>query len=208
MNRLTLEDSLLETMEKTCGYEILKEGSEIAIDIALKEGSLKGIPIVGAITTLVNGYIGVREYVLVKKLIRFITAVRSNSEEISKYIAALEEFPLDKRKLGERLFFVLDRLGDIEKCEYVARAFKALAHGDIKMDVFLRFLDVIDRCFFPDLVLLQNEKTLELFPVISLASLSSVGLLTMQAMISSKGNLSGYEISTLGELFIKHVLVK
>ncbi len=208
MNKLTLEDSLIETIGGAGGYEILKEGTEIAIDTALKEGLLKDIPIVGTITSLVNGCVGVREYILFKKLIRFITDIRPNSEEIKKYISELEESPTEKRKLGERLFLVLDRLGDIEKCEFVAKAFKALVSQNITMDIFLRFLDVIDRSFLPDLILFRNETHLERLPAVSLASLSTAGLLTLQIMPSYGGSLSGYEVSALGTLFAKHILAE
>ena len=207
MSKLTLEDSLIETIGGSGGYEVLKEGAEIAIDSALKNGLLKDIPIVGAITSLVNGCVGAREYILLKKLLRFITAISPDSEEIKKYIAELESSPAEKRKLGERLFLVLDRLGDIEKCEFVAKAFKVLVSKRITMDIFLRFLDVIDRSFLPDVILLQNEQHLEKLPAVCLASLSTAGLLTLQIM-PSYDSLSGYEVSALGALFAKHILAK
>ena len=208
MSKPTLEDSLIETIAGAGGYDILKEGTEIAIDSALKDGLLKELPIVGTLTAFVNGCVWAREYILFKKLIRFITAIRPDSEEIKTYLAELEASPAEKKKLGERLFLILDRLGDIEKCEFMAKAFKALVSKSVPMDIFLRFLDVIDRSFLPDLILFQNETHLERLPAVSLASLSTVGLLTLQVMPSYGGSFSGYEVSAIGKLFAEHILEK
>lgn len=198
-----LENSLLETIGKSAGYEILSDVGELAIDEALKTGVLKEIPVIKTLTSLVNGVVSVKEYIFAKKVLRFLTRVRSvPNHELDDFLAKLEQEPDQKRRLGETLFLILDRLDNMDKSEYVARSFKALVRGQITFDMFLRFLTSIDRAFIPDLLILHNNQDPKTFSSSTNLSLANSGLLQSHSVWG--GDIFG--ITEVGNLFVKFVL--
>lgn len=208
MSEYPIEDTLIETIAKSGGYSVLKEGVEFGLDQVIANEELRNVPVIGVLWSVCNGVIGVREYFFLKKLIRFLTALDHNKNEVAEYATNLTLYPEEKRKLAARLFLVLDKIGDLEKSDFVAKAFVALASGKISMDMFLRFLDVIDRSFFPDLVLLQMKPDRKGFSRVALDSLSNSGLLSLVVMSSYSESMDGFTLNELGKSFIEHVLTK
>ena len=208
MKEISIGDSLIETIGESGGYGFLAGIAEVGLDSCLQAGILKDVPIFGSLSKIVGGYIGVREYLLFKKIIRFLTAVRTiPAGEIKNFMCKLEESKKEKKKFGEMLFLMLDRFDDVDKAEYAARAFRALASSQIQMDMFLRFLVVIDGGFLPDLIILQYHEKPEKFQETTIISLANSGLLAIPSF-ASYDSLVGYRITELGRQFIQHVLYR
>jgi len=206
MSHLIIEDSLYETIKKSGAFRFLENVGEVGVDLFQQNGVIKEIPIIRSISGVVNGCVAVKEYILFKKILRFLASIQTlKPEELNGFVARMDGLPQEKKRFSEMLFLSLDRLEDMDKAEYVGRAFKAFAKSQIALDVFFRFLNVIDRTFLPDLIVLQNLKQIGKPPETILLSLSNVGLLLIPTM-PSYDSMNGYRITELGHSFIQNIL--
>src|SRR5215211_7209422 len=143
--------SLIDTLASSDLSSVLEDQAEVIIDRILKDGLLKDIPIISAITGAVKTIIAVRDYLLVLKLVKFLQGVNITEEERAHFEKTIGDNAEYRRTVGQNLLMLIDSLDDVTKSDMVAKLFKAFLRDDITYDEFLRFASVVERAFIGDL---------------------------------------------------------
>ena len=147
--------SLVDTIGSSEASSVLQELAEVAIDSLLKDGLLKDIPVVSSVIGLSKTAIAVKDFILIQKILAFLKETSDISkEERDKFIHDIDGNVNYKRKIGEHLIMLLDRLDDMSKPEMVAKIFKSYLKDNLTFNEFKRFSSIIDRIFVDDLAAL------------------------------------------------------
>lgn len=151
-NITTLSDALESTIKESELQNITIELAEIIGDTFLKDSILKEIPILSTIMGLGKGYIGIKDALFTRKLIRFLKEISEISpnvrlDEINK-IETSKEYEI---KVGEKLLYIIDKSEDSQKAEIVGKLFKAFLKHKITYEQFLKCCHVIENLFIKDL---------------------------------------------------------
>jgi hypothetical protein len=153
MSESGLSSSLVDTIATEGGVDLLAGLGEVTFDAMINQGLLRDVPVIGSLVQLVKLGFGVREYVFIRKLQKFATALKdvdgNQRDHFGERIERDKEF---RTRVGENLILVIDRLDDMGKPELVGKAFAALMKDEIPYDTFVRISTTIDRVFLPDLI--------------------------------------------------------
>lgn len=114
MNELNnISNSLEETLKDSDLQGVSINLAETFSDAVLEDGILKDIPLIGTITGLAKATFSLRERLLVKKLIYFITGLKSiDPTERNKMISKVNKSEKYKIKVGEKLLYIIDKCED------------------------------------------------------------------------------------------------
>lgn len=126
--------------------------AEVGLDTFLDEGVLRDIPLVGTVVSIVRSGCAIRDKLFIRKLGMFLLSLsdipQAKKEAFARKLDAAPEF---RRKVGDNLILLLERLDDFEKPQLLADAFKAYVRGDISYADFRRLSSAIDIAFIDDL---------------------------------------------------------
>jgi hypothetical protein len=126
--------------------------AEFSIDLLIKNESLKDFPIVGQIFGLYKTGVGIKEFFMVKKILKFLNTLQDiPQEEKEDFVHKLSENESIKNEVFEKLIIILDRFDDTEKAIISGNLFKACIKGEISLDAFFRLASIIDRAFVHDI---------------------------------------------------------
>lgn len=185
--------------------DLTEELAEIPIDLFLKNEIIKEIPIIKDIHAIIKTGIGIRDYLFLKKLLKFLSSFNSLSEEERhKLVEKLERDESYGRKVGEHLIEVLDRIEGDRKPEILGKIFLAYAKELIDVMMLKRLVLAIERLPIHEIesvrkyFALSPEERLE-FDKISLQIFSNAGLVNV---ISGYGALV-YEPNEVLEKFVE-----
>jgi len=149
--------SLLSTIIDNKAMELIADLGEVAIDDLLKDGTLKDIPILGDLLKLYNLGVGVRDYLFLQKLMKFLYHLKevpdADKEQFINKVKGDKKF---KKLTGENLILILERLDDLNKPELVGKAFCAYVEGKITYDEFILLSTAIDRTRISDIKALEK----------------------------------------------------
>lgn len=123
----TIADSNLEVVNQEL-EDVLLDTSEAILDESMT--FLDEIPILRSLRTIPKIYTGISNYLLTKKIIRFLTQIQTVSAEERR--AFLEGMDKEKsEEMIESLMLILEKHDDYKKSEIQGRVFKALIKKDI-----------------------------------------------------------------------------
>jgi hypothetical protein len=138
--------------------DITTEGMDILFDSALQEGPLRDIPVVGWLVKTYGAMNTVRDWLLVRKILRFLRGTQATTaEERRAFAERMEADPAYQRKVGEELFLLLDRHETVDKSELLGRVFAALIRQEVAYEEYQRYAFIIDRLFLQDLLHLERH---------------------------------------------------
>ena len=186
------------------------EVAEVGLDQLLDEEVLKDLPIVGGFVRAYKTVLSIRDKAFFNKVTRFFVKLSSiPDEEKEKFREDIKSDPKLRRKVGETLFLVLDRLDDLEKPEILAIMFQEYLSNGIEFTHFKRLASAIDIAFIEDLKAfagLQHEQ--ENFRGDLYEALFKSGLTTVENIESKSVKYSTvkYKSSDLGKLFLRIML--
>jgi len=185
---------------------IILDAGEVTIDSILENDALKSIPILGTIYNVYKTGIGIRDSILIKKILRFLKEISEiEQEDRISMIERLEHDPKFRNRVGEYTIMLLDRIDDYNKVQMVSKTFIAFCYGKINVVELLRINQVIDRIFMNDLSELKKLSTEESRIIeedpnaISELSFISLGL----AYIRSGFGVNSIAITKFGKLFLE-----
>ena len=192
-----LRDEIIKLCGDSGALDALIDLVERGLDAVTKDETVKDIPVIGTIVRLARTGIGIRDFLFLKKLSKFLQDLQAVSDEKREaYISKLQTSERERLKVGEHLLLLLDRFENMEKPSYLARAFLAYLSGEISLDEFVRLSFVIDRCFISDLRIITNiEPEVELPPHVS-TILAACGVLELTAVPTIKGPHHREQIET------------
>jgi hypothetical protein len=138
--------------------DITPEGMDILLDSALTEGPLRDIPVVGWMVKTYGAMNAVRDWLLVRKILRFLRGTQAATVEQRRAFAErMEADPAYQRRVGEELFLLLERHETVDKSELLGRVFAALIRQEISYEAYQRYAFIIDRLFLQDLLHLEQH---------------------------------------------------
>jgi len=146
-----IESAVVEAIGEPGIQDTLADLADAGIDQLLQEGFLRDVPAVGTVLGAVRATGSIRDLLLAKKLGRFLLELHRIPEKDRADFAQSHSSPKDKRRVGEALILLLDRLDDLEKPALVARVFGAYIRGRIDHSTFRLMASAIDRLHLPHL---------------------------------------------------------
>lgn len=204
-----LEGSLLSVIGKAGGTDLLTSAAEMSLDSALENGLIKDIPVVGTVAKLYSVAIATQGYIFTKKIRKFLLELSKISWDAREAFAKrLDTDPEQRERTSEVLITLLDKLDDIQKASYLARAFSGYIKEKYDFTTFQRLGVAIDRCFLFDLHNLRKlENAIGLDGYVG-DMLVGAGLATIHAIpqVHASASKTLYRISELGELFLQVVI--
>jgi hypothetical protein len=182
--------------------ELLADQAEAALDLALDEGVIKEIPVVGSLVKLYKVGVGVREHLFLKKLLRFLRQLESVSdEERQEFRERVSKDPEYRNKVGEKILLLLERADEMEKPALIGKAFAAYLQNQINYEQFSKMASGIDRALMYDLLQLgQMEKPYLRTEEQWGANLMSAGLMSIHVGQLIGGNHIDYFLNETGKL--------
>lgn len=141
-----LQESFDESLIDTDLINLTGDITEISIDSFIKDGTLKDIPIVGAILGLARFGANVQDKLFLKKIVAFLMGLKSISvKDRKKMINKIDESKKYRIKVGEKLLYIIDNCNDYENAESVACIFRLFLESKINYDEFIRCSNVIEK---------------------------------------------------------------
>jgi len=158
-----LSNSLEETIKDSNLQDVTADLAETFTDTLLKEGILKDIPIIGTILSLTRVTINLNDRLLIKKLIYFISELKTiDPEKRKRLIEEIDNSDKQRIKVGEKLLYIIDKCDDHTYAKYVAILFSAFLNEDMTYEEFLRGCSILQRLLIQDIELLIKTKVSEL----------------------------------------------
>ena len=132
--------------------EAVFENSEVAIDQLVDSEVLKEIPVVGTAVKVCKALDTIRDRAFAAKMQRFLFGVGTNDPRVrDKWRKKVHQSSDDAKRIGETLFFILERLTDLKKCEIVAFLFTAFVDDVIDTATLCRLVQAVDMAYLDDL---------------------------------------------------------
>ncbi|MBL3589956.1 MAG: hypothetical protein JMN24_09215 [gamma proteobacterium endosymbiont of Lamellibrachia anaximandri] len=148
----SLSNDLAITIAKTGGIELPAEILEFTIDQVIDESIFKEIPIVGWLAKGVSVTRSISDRIFHHKILRFLMALEEASESKREdFRAKVESDPSFRRKVGEHLLIVLNKIDAFEKTSLLAKCFDHFLTGDIDFQYFTDLSNIIERTPLSDL---------------------------------------------------------
>ena len=125
---------------------------EFSIDQALDEGLLKDIPLVGWIAKGISAARSISDVIFFNKIVRFLFSLENVDPQVHEDCRAMMRVDHDyRRRVGEHLVLILDKLDSLQKAEILAKCFGCFLDGDMDHDRFMDLAHVVDRASLADL---------------------------------------------------------
>ncbi|MFZ2161090.1 MAG: hypothetical protein WAW02_02625 [Sideroxyarcus sp.] len=183
--------------------EAILEGGEVVADILMRGELLAEIPLIGTAIKVCKAADSIRDRAFAIKLSNFVLNLEGISEEQKdklkeKMGAGTEE----AQKVGETLFFILDRVTDLDKPILLSQIFLAYIDGVVSSEYLRRLCQAVDTAFPDDLQeFLIAEVTLQKSDDRWMRYLVPSGLtrLVGTQTIDEIGAKNYYEITSLGQ---------
>jgi hypothetical protein len=198
---------------KTESKEFTATVLDIGVDKLIESDVLDGIPVFGLLLKSVKTVSGVRDWLLMRKVARFVEAVSSaEPENQEKFLRKLEQEG-KRAEFNENLLLLLERLDDVKKPVIAGNIMAGLVEGHIEYATALRLVAVVSRCYVTDLEYLSSFRSgVQTESMEIVASLFSYGLLTNTGFDagtfanSSPAGGPSYELNRYGELLLQYGL--
>lgn len=110
---------------------------EIPLDFFTKNEIIKSIPVLNIVSSVFHLGASIHNAIFMKKLYIFIINLPNASEEDKKKF--LKKYKKDETKFSEKIFEILDKIDDSDKCKYESRIFEKYFYNKITYKEFLRY---------------------------------------------------------------------
>ena len=139
---------------------LLTDYGEITLDMFLRDGIIKELPIVGSTFSVVKISADIRDRIFVEKLKSFIENIEKNTKWQEKF-SDIEECS----KISKQLLYIVDSCDDDKKLKLIGMAFNYLVKGEMNKDDYFFTVNMISKSFYPYLeMLLDIDESDERFP--------------------------------------------
>ncbi len=212
MNKLDPEQSLISTIASSDLSGLVADGAELMVDQLFDDALLKEIPVISTIRSLIKIPISIRDYLFVKKLYRFLAQLKDIPlEERCRLADRLGTNETERKRTGENLLLVLDRLNDIQKPNILGKIFADYLRGGMDYPTLQRLAFCLERlnlALVPNLLTFYRKLPYEpsLLGEEILQDLAMCGLVRLVPGSGAVGGGGGYFHSELGKIFINYLI--
>lgn len=163
MEQESIGSNLIKTLEIKDLQALTRDIAELGIDKILDNDLIKEVPIVKTIHALYKTGVSVRDRILVKKIVLFLSNCSTiSTQEKEAFIVKLEENDKHAEEVGEHLFLILDKLNSFDKPKYLALLFVAFMKGQltiVEFEFLSETLDRIDRMILNKLIEFSRRRS-------------------------------------------------
>lgn len=203
----SIEVSVFDSITKGELSNIGVDFLEIALDEILDEGIARAVPFIGTAVGLYRAAMSIKDRFFVKKVLLFLAELhKTKQEDRERFSAQLANDAGSRRKAGEAVVLLLDRLDDLGKPEIIGRIYIARLQERISYEEMRRYCMIVERSFLPDLIALSGQRSGSHVESIAAPYLEALGLVTVTGedfgTIDGIGAKTWHEISSLGERFL------
>lgn len=139
---------------------------ETALDCVLDEGVLREFPIFGTIVGVGRAIGNARDYILGRKIEKFLAEVsRLSWGDRARAVAELAGTEDQKERVGEVVIDMLDKADSDLKPELLGRLFVAVGRGRVSPADYLRLCAMINGAFRDDLLALSETHNVDALTV-------------------------------------------
>lgn len=132
--------------------EAALESGEVIADILMHGEILAEIPVIGTAIKLCKAADSIRDRAFAMRLSPFLENLgRITETQKNRLKIKISSEPTETRKVGEVLFFVLERVIDLDKPPLLAKIFLAYVDGIVSSEELQRIAQAIDTTFIGDL---------------------------------------------------------
>lgn len=168
-------------MNKEPSKNLLSDIIEATIDGVIENDFIKSIPIIGSIRNLIKTGQSISDYLLAKKISTFLSALNELSEEKQfRVIKKIDEDDDYKERLGLQLIEIINRCDNHEKPRLIAKLFRAYLTGEIEVEDFYKYSQIINNAHYADLIKLSQMPT-GITEVYEVNSLMALGLIELKS---------------------------
>ena len=138
--------------------EVLLEEAELIADKLTDSAALSELPVFSWGLKLAKAGMDIRDRMFIAKLKAFIDELDAAPEHVkAKWKAEANKSESKASRIGESLILVVEQANDLRKPRLYALLFIACIDGHISVQMLLRFVQLIDKCFISDLMYFLNE---------------------------------------------------
>ena len=131
--------------------------AEIGLDTFIDEGIAEEIPIIGSIVSLAKTSFAIRDRIFIRKIGTFLLCLKNVTQAEKELFYNKLNSASHKKKVGDTLLLILDRLDDLEKPQLLARVFEFYIREHITFEDFRRLSSAIDIAFIDDLKVFVSD---------------------------------------------------
>lgn len=151
---------LAQSMEQTMeigNLSMITDVGEAIIDIALDDGILKDIPILGSIVGVGKCIKNISDVLFTNKLIAFLTGLKDvDAKERKAAILKWEDDAKYRIRVGEALLNMINRCDDTQKAKWLSKLFYELVLKQQKSELFMRSEKVLSAMSVMDVLSFLN----------------------------------------------------
>lgn len=152
-----MEENKFNQIIKSESIALVSDLTETSLDTFISDETIKDIPIIGTITKLLSIGGSINDRIFTGKLIHFLKELDGLDEDfILKEIQYIDDSKKYNHKVGEKIIEIISRIDSDGKPEIVGRLFRNFIDKKIKYQEFLKFVDIVEKIFYYDLILLEE----------------------------------------------------
>lgn len=136
--------------------EIAADAGESLLDSLIVDGVLKETPFIGNLIRLGKAGFGVRDYLFVKKLLKFKSGYQSISDQERTEFQERLKDPKEQLRVGEAMTEIIDKLDDAEKARFLGLIYTGVIQGKLEFEDFRRISSALQRVQIGDLEFLPT----------------------------------------------------
>lgn len=178
---------------------------EYGIDFFTDNEVIKDFPVLGTIVKIGFTAKSISDKIFLKKIERFLISYQEISDvKKNELIIKIDLNKKERKKIGEALILLIDRISDLEKPYYIARCFSAYLNRRIDFENFMTLGNAIDLSHSLDLkqflIDSENESNLDKLIRTGFAEISKNAIMMPQHGLSSV--ILNTKITDLGKVFL------
>jgi len=204
-----IEISLIDSVLKENLKDLVETAAEAGLDAVLEQDVLKQIPVFGILIKIASLGATLRDRLFARKLLRFLREIADIPQDKRNEFAQKLDSKKEKRRAGESILLLLERLDDMKKPEIIGRIVRLAILGEIDFDTSMKLSAMVDRSYISDLVLLPQAERGKGIPDEAAEALATVGLLERRIdtdVLGLKGpcgaNVIFYNLSCFGKSLV------
>lgn len=148
-NSNKLEGKLVESIKIDGLGELTQEYAELGIDVVMKDGVLRDIPIIGSIVQIAKAVGSVRDRLYLKKLLCFLHKVGETTQQQREQF--IQDNCQDTKQFEEAVLLILEQADNMNKSALIGKIFKACILGTIGYQGALSLSSIVNKALWQDL---------------------------------------------------------
>jgi len=180
---MEIDKSLIKTIGKNGAQDILSNMGELTLDSIIENEAINQIPIIGTLRSAYKITNSISDYLFIQKLLKFLKELNTLSiDEKDKMKSKIDNEDKYGKKIGENLLEIINKIDDNDKPKIIAKIFKAYINQEIDFQYFLKFSQIVNKSYLPDLLNLTDFATGQSFSNEKSSGLFSMGLLKIDTI--------------------------